>query len=258
MEEDLNRTSFRGTGDSAGWPTPERAPRTSRADSCEPSQGTEPYCPEGAAQPQVAIPVIIQGPPKEGNAATVGPVAAQTQATGPADGSCVDERGGGPEGSVHGAEYGGYLPYQFNSSLVDDDEAAARLEYHYQKVQRQASRTNSHGDTGGRPRSGVRGSTPRSSLDGRQGESQSSTVLQRMEGVMTRMERQLAASTSAIASMSAAHVLPSGPGEYISFLSFELLKYRLYCSNFILTFFIVIICPAYVDGLVHHVTESIT
>jgi hypothetical protein len=25
----------------------------------------------------------------------------------------------------------------------------------------------------------------------------------------------------------------SGPGEYISFLSFELLKYRLYCSNFI-------------------------
>jgi hypothetical protein len=241
MEEDLNKTSFRGTGDLAGWPTPERAPRTSRADSCEPSQGTEPYCPEESSQPQVAIPVINQGPPKEGNAAKVGPVAAQTHQAGPADGSCVDERGGEVEDLVHGADYGGLLSTHVNSSLVDDAEAAARSEYHYQKVQRQASRTHSHGDTGGRPRSGVQGSTPRSSLDGRQGESQSSHVLQRMEGVMTRMERQLAASTSAIASMSAAHALSSGPGEYISFLSFELLKYRLYCSNFILTFFIVII-----------------
>jgi len=47
------------------------------------------------------------------------------------------------------------------------------------------------------------------------------------------MERQLAASTSAIAKMTAAHASPSGPGEYISLLLFELLKYRLYCSNFI-------------------------
>jgi hypothetical protein len=218
MEEDLNKTSFRGTGDLAGWPTPERAPRTSRADSCEPSQGTEPYCPEGTAQPQVAIPVINQGPPKEGNAAKEGPVAAPTHQAGPADGFCVDERGGEAEGFVHGTDYGGFLATNINSSLVSDDEAAARSEYRYQKILRQSSRTNSHGDTSGRPRSGVRGSTPRSSLDGRQGESQSSTVLQRMEGVMTRMERQLAASTTAMATMTATHALPSGPGEYISFL----------------------------------------
>jgi hypothetical protein len=218
MEEELNNTSFRGTGDLAGWPTPERAPRTSRADSCEPSQGTEPYCPEEPAQPQVAIPVINQGPPKEGNAANGGPVAAQTNQAGPADRGCVDERGGEAEGLVHGAGYGGLLSTHANSSLVDDDEAAARSEWRYQKSLRQASRTHSHGDTSGRPRSGVRGAAPRSSLDGRQGESQSSHVLQRMEGVMTRMERQLAASTSAMASMSAAHALPSGPGEYISFL----------------------------------------
>jgi hypothetical protein len=211
MEDDLNRSSFRDSGGLSGWPTPEKAPRTSRADSCGPSQGT-------SAQPQKAIPVNEQGPPKEGNAATVGPVAAQSQ-EGLADGSCVDGRGGEANNDlVHGAEYGGFTPTRLNSSLVDDDEAAARLEWHYQNTQRQTSRTHSHRDTGGRPRSGVRGDAPRSSLDDRQGESQSSTVFQRMEGVMTRMERQLAASTSAIAKMTAAHASPSGPGEYISFL----------------------------------------
>jgi hypothetical protein len=87
MEEDLNRSSFRGTpGDLAGWPTPERAPHTSRADSCEPSQGP--------AQPQKAIPVQEQ--PKEGNAAKAGPGAAPSQ-VGQAVGSCVDGRGGEAE-----------------------------------------------------------------------------------------------------------------------------------------------------------------
>jgi hypothetical protein len=219
MEDDLNRSSFRDSGELAGRPTPERAPRTSRADSCEPSQGAEPYCPEASAQPQVAIPVIInQGPPQEGNAAKEGPVAAPSLQAGPADGSYADVQGGEAEGFVHGADYGGYLPTYINSSLVCDDEAAARSEWRYQKSLRQSSRTSTHEDTCGRPRSGVRGSTPRSSFDSRQGKSQSSQVLQRIEGVMTRMERQFAASTSAFASLSAAHAMPSDPGEFISFI----------------------------------------
>jgi hypothetical protein len=217
MEEDLNRSSFRDSGELAGRPTPQRAPHTSRADSCEP-QGAEPYCPEASTQPIGAIPVINQGPPPEGDAAKEGPVAAPSTQGGPADGSYVDERGGEAEGFVHGAEYGGFLPTQFNSSLVNDEEAAARLEYRYQKVLRQTSRTSAYGDTCGRPSSGARGSTPRSSFDYRQGESQSSQVLQRIEGVMMRMEQQFAASTSAFASMAAAQVMPSVPGEFLSFI----------------------------------------
>jgi hypothetical protein len=209
MEDDLNRSSFRDSGGLSGWPTPEKAPRTSRADSCEPSQGP--------AQPQKVIPVN-QEQPKEGNAAEAGPGAAPSQ-VGPAVGSCVDGRGGeAVQGLVHGADYGGFTPTRTNSSLVDDDEAAARLEWQYQHSLRQASRTHSHRDTGGRPRSGVRGDAPRSSLDDRQGESRSSHAFGRMEDVMSRMERQLAASTAAIAKMTAAHASPSGPGEYISFL----------------------------------------
>jgi hypothetical protein len=240
MEDDLNRSSFRDSGDLAGWPTPERAPRTSRADSCEP-QGVEPYCPEASSQPLVAIPVINQEPPKEGDAAKEGPVAAPSNQGGLADSFYADERGGETEGLVHGAEYGGSLPTKFSSSRVTDEEAAARSEWRYQKPLRQSSRTSAYGDTCGRPSPGARGSTPRSSLDYRQGESQSSHVLQRIEGVMSRMEKQFAASTSAFASL-AAHVAPSAPGEFISFhFHLELSKYRLYCSNFILTFFIVII-----------------
>jgi hypothetical protein len=215
MEDELNRSSFRDSGDLAGWRSPERAPHTSRADSCEP-QGAEPYCPEASAQPIVAIPVINQGPPPEGDAAKEGLVAAPSNQGGPADLPYVDERGGEAEGLVHGAEYGGFLPTKFNSSLVTDEEAAARSEYRYQKVLRQSSRTSAYGDTCGRPSPRARGSTPRSSLDCRQGESQSLQVLQRIEGVMTRMEQQFAASTSAFASL-AAHVTPSVPGEFISF-----------------------------------------
>jgi hypothetical protein len=207
MEDDLNRSSYNKSGSLSGWPTPDKAPRTSRADSCGPSP----------AQPQKAIPVI-QDPPKEGNAAKAGPVAAPSQ-VGPADGFCVDGQGGEAQNDlVHGASYGGLTPTRKNSSLVDDDEAAARLEWEYQSVQRQASRTHSHRDTGGRPRSGVWGYVPRSSLDDRQGESRSSRETTHMMDVMTRMERQLAASTAAIATMTAAHASTSGPGEYISFL----------------------------------------
>ena len=209
MEEDLNKSSFNSLGDLSGWP-PQEAPRSSRADSCGPSP----------AQPQKAIPVG-QDPPKQGNAAKGSPVAALPSKEGPADRGCVDGRGGEvPMDLVHGASYGGYTPTRKNSSLVDDEEAAARLEWLFQHRQRQASnRTHSHRDTSGRPRSGDRGYVPRSSLDPlRQGESQSSRERSHMMGVMARMEKQLAASTAAIATISAAQASTSGPGEYISLL----------------------------------------
>jgi hypothetical protein len=223
MEEYLHKSSFNSSGDLSGWP-PQEAPRSSRADSCGPSP----------AQPEKAIPVG-QDPPKKGNAAKGSPVAAQPSKEGPADRGCVDGRGDGVQRDlVHGASYGGYVPTRRNSSLVDDDEAAARLEWEYQFRQRQSSRTHSRRDTGGRPRSRDRGYVPLSSLDPlQQGESRSSRDNTHMMDVMARMERQLAASTAAIATISAAHASTSGPGEYISLLLFELLKFRLYCSNFI-------------------------
>jgi hypothetical protein len=209
MEDDLNRGSFNDSGRLSGYPTPERAPHTSRADSCEPAQGT--------AQPQKAIP-DNQGQPVEGNVAKTGPGAAPSQ-VGPAVGPCVVARGGEASNDlVHGASYGGITPLRKNSSLVDDDEAAKRLEYQYQKGLRQSSRTHSHRDTGGRPRSGVQGDAPRSSPDHRQGEGQSSQSSSRIEEVLVRMEKQLAASTAAIAKMTASNASSSDPGEYISFL----------------------------------------
>jgi hypothetical protein len=138
MEEDLNRSSFRSSGDSAGRPPPEKVPRTSRAESSAPPKGDEPYyCREASAQPQSggvashgAIPVIIgQALPQEGNAA---PVVDFDQ---PTNGSYADERGVDPEGFEHGADYGGFVATNFNSSLVSDSEAASRSEYRYQKVQ---------------------------------------------------------------------------------------------------------------------------
>ena len=223
MRESLNRSSFRGTDgeyDSAGWPTPERAPRTARADSCGPSQGAIP-CHEGSSQPYVAIADFNQDLPGEVHVASAGPVAAPDQATtskGQQSGPRVGGRDGEAESNslVHGAGYGGYVPTRTNSSLVADEEAAARLEWCYQKLLRQSSRTHSHGDMGGRPKgSGVQGQPPRSFLDDRPGESQSATVYNNMQTLMERMGQQLAASTTAMASMKAAHESSSGSGEYI-------------------------------------------
>jgi hypothetical protein len=203
-------------------PPPEKVPRTSRADSCAPPKGDEPYFHrEASAQPQSgnasihgAIPVIVnQVPSQEGNAAPV--VVSIDQ---PTNGSYANERGVDPEGFEHGADYGGYVATNFNSSLVSDSEAASRSEYRYQRVQGQASRTPAYGDPCGRPRSSARSKTLRTSFDSREGESQSLQVLGRIEDVMTRMERQFSASTSAIASLSAAHSTPSSPGEFHSFI----------------------------------------
>jgi hypothetical protein len=161
-------------------------------------------------------PVIIntQVPPQEGDAA---PVAVPTSSQ-PTDGSYADERGADPTGYKHGADYGGYIATKFNSSLVNDSEAASWSEYRYQQVQGHASRTPAYGDPCGRPRSSARSSTLRTSFDSQEGESQSLQVLGRIEDVMTRMERQFTASTSAMASLSTAHSTPSVPGEFHSFI----------------------------------------
>jgi len=109
MEDELNRTSFRGSGVLAGWPTPVKAPRTSRADSCEP-QGAEPFCPGASSQPLVAIPVFRQEDPPVGDVAKEGLLAVPSNLGGLAELAYVDERGGGTEGPVYGAECGGPPP----------------------------------------------------------------------------------------------------------------------------------------------------
>jgi hypothetical protein len=152
-------------------------------------------------------------PPQEGNAAPVADAPA-----GPIfDGSRADMRGAVPAGYEHGANYGGYLATGFNTSLVDDGEAASRAEYRYQQVQGQASRTPAYGDPYGCPRPNARRTSLRTSFDVREGKSQSSHALERIEGIMARMERHLAASTSAPATSSATHSAPFYPGEFQSF-----------------------------------------
>jgi hypothetical protein len=222
MEDDLNRSSFR-SGDAAGRPPPEKVPRTSGADPCVPPKGNQPYYQrEASAQPQTGnetshgvIPVSSQIPPQEGTAAPVVQVPACGQLP---DGSNADERGADPAGYEHGADYGGYVATKFNSLLVNDSEAASRSEYRYQQVQGHASRTPAYGDPYGHPRPSVRSTSLRTSFDSREGESQSFHVLERIEDVMARMERHLAASTSAQATSSAARSTPSSPGEFHSFI----------------------------------------
>jgi hypothetical protein len=64
--------------------------------------------------------------PQEGNAAPVADAP-----TGPLyDGSHDGMRGVDPEGYEHGANYGGYVATGFNSSMIDNDEAASRVKYH--------------------------------------------------------------------------------------------------------------------------------
>jgi hypothetical protein len=221
-EDDLNRSSFR-FGDAAGRPPPEKVPRTSGANPCVPPKGNQPYYQrEASAQPQAgnetshgAIPDFSPVPPQEGIAAPVASVPASGQLT---DGSYTDERGADPAGYEHGADYGGYVATKFNSSLVYDSEAASRSEYRYQQVQGHALRTPAYGDPYGRPRPSVRSSSLRTSFDSREGESQSLHVLERIEDVMARMERHLAASTSAQETSSAARSTPSSPGEFHSFI----------------------------------------
>ena len=124
-----------------------------------------------------------------------------------------------------------------NSSLVNDAEAASRVEYRYQQVRGPASRTPAYKDPyyACPPSPSERRSSLRSSFDSREGESQSSMFFQRMEGVMTRMEQHLAASTSASSKPAST---PSSTGEFHSFIFIsELLIFACKFWNFMLTFF---------------------
>jgi hypothetical protein len=207
MEEDLNRSSFRQSGESEGRPSPDKVPRTSGADSCAAPKGTElsrrsdtkksSSQSHSGCEPGGTIPVIVsQGPPQgKSSAAAVASVPASGQ---PGVGPNVGERGAGPSGYEHGADYGGQLTTRKNSTLVNDAEAASRVEYRYQQVRVHASRTPAYTDPFPRPHSpSARTSSVRAPLDSREGESQSTQVLQRMDGFMARLEQLFAASTSA-------------------------------------------------------------
>jgi hypothetical protein len=121
------------------------------------------------------------------------------------------------------------LTTHYNSSLVDDDEAASRAEWVYQN-QRQASRTAAYGDPYSRPYPSARSSSLRTSFDGRERESQSSQALERIEGIMARMDCHMVASTPAPVASSAPHHAPFSQGKFRSFhFHFELLEI---CSYF--------------------------
>jgi hypothetical protein len=209
MEEDLNRSSFRQSGESAGRPPPDKVPRTSGADPCVAHKGTEHPSSRrsekksssqshSACEPGGTIPgfVASQGPLQgDISAAAVASAPASGQ---PSVGPNVGERGAGPSGHEHGADYGGQLATRKNSSLVDDAEAASRVEYRYQQVRGHASRTPAYSNPFPRSHSpSARSGSVRAPLDSREGESQSSLVIQRMDGFMSRLEQLFAASTSA-------------------------------------------------------------
>jgi hypothetical protein len=83
-----------------------------------------------------------------------------------------------------------------------------------------------YGDLYGCPRPNARSDSLRTSFDGREGESQSLRALDRIEGIMTRMERHFAASTPAPATSSATYSAPFYPGEFQLFhFHSELLKF---------------------------------
>jgi len=218
MEEDLNRTSFRSSGE-AGRPPPDKVPRTTGADPCDLSQGDLPfYQQEVSAQPHSgAIPVIVSSkvPPQWDSAAAVASVPTAGHS---GDGSVVaGMEGVDPAGFDHGAGYGGQLTTRPNSSLVNDDEAASRVEYRYQdRVRGYASRTPAYGDPYGSPGPNVRSRTLRTSFDSCAGESQSLQVFGRIEDVLARMERHMASTATSQAPSAAPTSTPS-TGEFINY-----------------------------------------
>jgi hypothetical protein len=213
MEKDLNRSSLRQRG-SVGRLSHDESPRTTplvEPTTIQPLPSNEPG--PGASTARLA-------PPPEGNAAPVADAPTGHIYNGP---SYSGMRSAYPEGYEHGESYGGRLATYFNSSLVDDDEAASRAEWLYHS-QRQASRTAAYGDPYSRPFPSARSSSLRTSFDGRERESQSSQALKRIEGIMARMERHMVASTPAPVTSSAPHHAPFSQGKFRSFhFHFELL-----------------------------------
>jgi hypothetical protein len=121
MEEELNRTirPKRGSG-SFAQATPFTTPFSEPAPIAAQS-----------ASPLVEVATPVEGAPTE-----------EPSFDGP---STTDQRGVYPEGYEHGERYGSCLPMRYNSSAVDDEEAAARAEYLYQS-QWQASRMATYGN----------------------------------------------------------------------------------------------------------------
>jgi hypothetical protein len=169
------------------------------------------------------------GPPPEGNAA---PVADAPTGLFYDGSSYSGMQGAYPEGYEHGVNYGGRLATRFNLSLVNDNEAASRAEWLYHN-QRQASRTAAYGDPYSRPYPSARSSSLRTSFDGRERESQSLQALNRIEGIMAKMEHHMVASAPASVVSSAPHHASFNPGKFHSFhFHFELLEICLYFAVF--------------------------
>jgi hypothetical protein len=218
MEKDLNRSSLRPRG-SVGRPPHDDPPPTS---SVEPATIQLLTSNETGQEASTARSV----PPPEGNAA---PVADAPTGLFYDGSSYSGMRGAYPEGYEHGANYGGRLPTKFNSLLVDDDEAASTAEWVYHN-QRQASRMAAYWDPYGRPCPSARSNSLRTSFNGRERESQSSQALERIEGIMARMEHHMVASTPAPVASSVPHHALFNPGKFHSFhFYFELLEI---CSYF--------------------------
>jgi hypothetical protein len=206
MEHDLNR-SLRQRG-SDGWP--------SHVESSHATPFVEPANVQTlpSDKPGPGLLSSQSAPPPEGIAAPVtdAPTSAHIH-----DGlSYSGQRGAYPEGYEHGERYVGRLTTRFNSSLVDDDEAASRAEWLYQS-QGQASRTASYGDPYSHPFPSARSSSLRTSFDGRERESQSFQALDQIEGIMARMERHMVASTPAPVASTAPHHAPFRQGNFRSF-----------------------------------------
>jgi hypothetical protein len=200
MEEKLNKTL---------------RPKRGSGSYVQPTPLTTPFSEPASITTQSAPPSVEVATPVEGAPTT------EPSFDGP---STSDPRGVYPERYEHGERYGGRLPTRFNSSAVDDEEAATRAEWLYQS-QRQASRMVTYGGPYNHPLPSARGSGLRASYDGRERESQSFPALDCIEGIMERMERHLAASTPApVASPAHHHALPGQDKFYLNCLKFHILR----------------------------------
>jgi hypothetical protein len=206
MEQDLNR-SLRQRG-SEGRPSHDESPQTTPF--VEPA--TIQTLPSDKPGPGSVS--ARSAPPPEGIAAPV--TDALTSAHNYDGPSYSGQRGAYPEGYEHGEFYGGRLTMRFNSSLVDNDEAASRAEWLYQS-QGQASRTASYGAPYSHPFPSTRSNSLRTSFDGQERESQSFQALNRIEDIMAKMERHMVASTPAPVVSTAPHHTPFRQGKFCSF-----------------------------------------
>jgi hypothetical protein len=166
MEKDLYRSSLHQRG-SVGRPSHDESPRTTS--SAEPTT----IRPLPSNETGQGASTARSVPPPEGNAAIVADAPTGLFYDGP---SYAGMRGVCPEGYEHRENYGGCLATRFNSSLVDDDEAASRAEWLYCN-QRQASRTAAYGYPYSRLFPSARSNSLWTSFDGQERESQSSQAL---------------------------------------------------------------------------------